>query len=156
LYRSSLNFNEKSSFYSRYVLASFFHSRFYSDLSSVLRLVFTLIFWLVFLLDRGACAPVSVCTQGSVSHPPDFLRRRWLIFLLCASASPRSGFSPAPRICWFGQPVLPSMIYLHAIICSHRWFGLSRSGLMLRCLVCHPGIQCSSSPPVLIGLRCRW
>jgi hypothetical protein len=71
--------------------SSFLHSRFYPDLSSVLRLVFTLIFQLVFLLDRGACAPVSVCAQGSVSYPPDLLRRHWLIFLLRASASPKSG-----------------------------------------------------------------
>jgi hypothetical protein len=136
-------------------VGQFFHSRFYPDLSSVLRLVFTLIFRLVFLLDQGACAPVSVCVQGSISHPPDFLGRYWLIFLLRASVSPRTTFSPTPRICWFGQPVLPSVIYLRAIIFSRRRFGLSHSGLMLCCLVCHPRIQGSLSPPVSIWLCCR-
>jgi hypothetical protein len=61
--------------------------------------VFTLLFLLVFLLDREACALVIVCAQGLISHPPDFLRRSLLIFLLRASASPRSVFflsSPAP------------------------------------------------------------
>jgi hypothetical protein len=119
-------------------------------------LVFTLIFRLIFLLDWRVCAPVNVYAQGSVFRPSDFLRRCWLIFVLRASAPPRSSFSPVPRIRWFGQPVLPSVIYLRTLIFSRRRFGPSCSGLVLRCIVCHPGIQGSSSPPVSIWLHCRW
>jgi hypothetical protein len=82
--------------------------------------VFTLLFLLVFLLDREACALVIVCAQGLISHPPDFLRRSLLIFLLRASASPRSVFFFSPLLLPAAQDLLAPATGLAVRVLSSR------------------------------------